>query len=106
MREFSASELRAYLETAPEKPLLLDVREPWEFDKARIEESTLLPMRSIPERMRELNPEQEIIVICHHGVRSRMVGLYLENHGFSNIINLIGGVEAWAREVDPNMPTY
>jgi rhodanese-related sulfurtransferase len=106
MREFSASELRAYLETAPEKPLLLDVREPWEFDKARIEESTLLPMRSIPERMRELNPEQEIIVICHHGVRSRMVGLYLENHGFSNIINLVGGVEAWAREVDPNMPTY
>jgi rhodanese-related sulfurtransferase len=56
--------------------------------------------------MRELNPEQEIIVICHHGVRSRMVGLYLENHGFSNIINLVGGVEAWAREVDPNMPTY
>ncbi len=106
MREFSASELRAYLETAADKPLLLDVREPWEFDKARIEESTLLPMRSIPERMRELNPEQEIIVICHHGVRSRMVGLYLENHGFSNIINLIGGVEAWAREVDPNMPTY
>jgi len=45
-------------------------------------------------------------VICHHGIRSRMVGLYLENHGFSNIINLTGGVEAWAREVDPDMETY
>ena len=106
MREFSATELRGYLKTAPAGPLLLDVREPWEFDKARIEGSVLAPMRTIPERLQDCNPEQEIVVICHHGIRSRMVGLYLENHGFSNIINLTGGVEAWAREVDPDMETY
>ena len=106
MREFSASELRGYLETASARPLLLDVREPWEFDKACIEGSTLVPMRTIPGSLQDFNPDQEIVVICHHGIRSRMIGLYLENHGFSNIINLTGGVEAWAREVDPDMETY
>lgn len=106
MRELSASELQDYLETVPARPLLLDVREPWEFDKACIEGSTLVPMRTIPERLHDFDPDQEIVVICHHGIRSRMIGLYLENHGFSNIINLTGGVEAWAREVDPDMETY
>ena len=63
-------------------------------------------MRTIPGSLQDFNPDQEIVVICHHGIRSRMIGLYLENHGFSNIINLTGGVEAWAREVDPDMETY
>ena len=106
MREFTASELQGYLETAPARPLLLDVREPWEFDKAYIEGSTLVPMRTIPGCLQDFNPDQEIVVICHHGIRSRMIGLHLENHGFSNIINLTGGVEAWAREVDPHMASY
>ena len=106
MREFSATELKSYLQSAPAKPLLLDVREPWEFDNACIQGSTLVPMRTIPERMQDLDPDQEVVVICHHGIRSRMVGSYLERHGFSNIINLAGGVEAWAREVDPHMATY
>jgi rhodanese-related sulfurtransferase len=106
MREFTATELQAYLESEPEKPLLLDVREHWEFDKARIEGSILVPMRSVPERMHELDPGRETVVICHHGIRSRMIGLFLENQGFSNVINLKGGVEAWARDVDHHMPTY
>ena len=106
MREFSATELQGYLETSTARPLMLDVREPWEVDKACIEGSTPVPMRAIPERLQDFNPDQEIVVICHHGIRSRMIGLYLENHGFSNIINLTGGVEAWAREVDPDMETY
>ncbi|WP_455235405.1 rhodanese-like domain-containing protein [Thiogranum longum] len=106
MREFTASELRGYLDSASEKPLLLDVREPWEFDTARIEGSTLVPMRSIADKIHDLDPDQEIVVICHHGIRSRMVGRFLESHGFSNVINLSGGVEAWAREVDRQMATY
>ncbi len=106
MRELTAAELHDYLASAPDKPLLLDVREPWEFDKARIDGSTLIPMRSIPERIQDFHPEQEIVVICHHGIRSRMIGLFLESHGFSNVINLNGGVESWAREVDPHMPSY
>ena len=106
MREFSATQLQAYLEAAAEKPLLLDVREPWEFDKARIEGSTLVPMRAVPERLQELDPERETVMICHHGIRSRMVGRFLESQGFSNIINLSGGVAAWANDVDRQMPTY
>ena len=106
MREFTARELRAYLESASPKPLLLDVREPWEFETAHIEGATLVPMRSIPARAQEFDKQQEIVVICHHGVRSRMVGLFLENQGFSNIINLTGGVDAWARDIDQHMATY
>jgi len=106
MREFSAQELRAYLDAAAEQPLLLDVREPWEFDKARIEGATLLPMRSVPDRLQELDPERETVVICHHGIRSRMVGHFLESQGFSNVINLSGGVASWASDVDQQMPTY
>ncbi len=106
MREFSAIELHQYLQSAPQPPLLLDVREPWEYDKARIDGSTLVPMRSVPSHLDELDPEREIVVICHHGVRSRMIGRFLENQGFSNIINLSGGVAAWASDVDRQMPTY
>lgn len=106
MREFSAPELKAWLDSGKENFILLDVREPWEFDKARIDGSTLIPMRSIPSRTGELDPDQEIIVICHHGIRSRMVCQFLENQGFSNLINLNGGVAAWARDVDNKMETY
>jgi rhodanese-related sulfurtransferase len=106
MREFSATELRDYLDRAQQPPLLLDVREPWEFDRARIDGSTLVPMRAVPERLADLDPQRETVVICHHGIRSRMVGRYLESQGFSDIINLSGGVAAWASDVDRQMPTY
>jgi rhodanese-related sulfurtransferase len=106
MREFSATELRDYLDRAQRQPLLLDVREPWEFDKARIDGSTLVPMRAIPDRLADLDPQRETVVICHHGIRSRMIGRYLESQGFSDIINLSGGVAAWASDVDRQMPTY
>lgn len=106
MREMSATDLHAYLESLQDKPLLLDVREPWEFDTAHIEGATLIPMRTINSRATELDPARETVVICHHGIRSRMVCRFLETQGFSNLINLAGGVNAWAREVDLNMPTY
>ncbi|VAW72719.1 Rhodanese-like domain protein [hydrothermal vent metagenome] len=106
MRELSATELHSYLDTVTEQPLLLDVREPWEFDKARINGSTLIPMRTVPQQLQELKPEKETVVICHHGIRSRMVCQFLENQGFSNLINLNGGVAAWATDVDRQMPTY
>lgn len=106
MREYSATELHAYLNSAAEPPLLLDVREPWEYDTAHIEGSTLVPMRSVPEQLPMLDPERETVVICHHGIRSRVIGRFLESQGFSNIINLSGGVAAWARDVDRQMPSY
>ncbi|HYE38057.1 rhodanese-like domain-containing protein [Methylocaldum sp.] len=106
MRDILPSELRSYLETAEPKPLLLDVREPQEYAYCHIEGSAHIPMNDIPSRLGELHPQQEIVVICHHGMRSRMVGDYLTHQGFSNIVNLRGGVDAWATEVDPNMPQY
>jgi rhodanese-related sulfurtransferase len=106
VREVSATQLQNRLQSANEPPLLLDVREPWEFDTARIEGALLMPMRSVADRLGELDPQREIVVICHHGIRSRMIGRFLESQGFANIINLSGGLDAWAREVDHRMPTY
>jgi len=105
MRHFSSIELKNYLDNG-KQPLLLDVREPWEFQIAQIEGSHLIPMRQISQQAATLDPNQEIVLICHHGIRSRQVGYFLESAGFANLINLTGGVEAWARDVDPNMPTY
>lgn len=106
MRRFTPKELRAYLEKATSPPLLLDVREPWEFQYCHIEGSELIPMREIPAAATQLGPAQEIVVICHHGIRSRQVAYYLEQAGFTNLINLEGGVEAWAQDVDLTMKRY
>lgn len=104
--EISAHELDSYLKTATNKPLLLDVREPWEFDKCKIEHSILVPMRQIPNYLNELDPDRETIVICHHGIRSRAVASYLANQDFSQVINLTGGIDAWAKSIDLSMETY
>ena len=108
MRDLRPAELREHLESAPEPPLLIDVREPWEFAICQIPGSRLLPMGQIPAALTggQLPREREIVVICHHGIRSRQVAMYLEYQGYARVINLQGGVEAWAREVDLEMATY
>ncbi len=106
MRHMSVKELKTYLDEADPEPVLLDVREPWEFGICHIDGSHLIPMRSIPSSLDALEKQRETVVICHHGIRSRQVALYLEHQGFSNIINMEGGVAAWARDIDPGMPTY
>lgn len=107
MRQISATELKDYLSKTSEQPLLLDVREPWEYERCRIDGAQLVPMRDIPSQAGELDPDRETVVICHHGIRSFSVARFLEGQlGFSNVINLTGGVAAWARDVDPTMPVY
>lgn len=107
MREFSAVQLRDHLAgTEPPGPLLLDVREPWEFQICHIEGSQLIPMGHIAASVNALDRTRETVVICHHGIRSRQVARFLDYQGFDNVINLAGGVEAWARDVDRNMATY
>ena len=106
MRHFNPKDLKGYLDGAETAPVLLDVREPWEFGICRIEGAHLLPMRNIPASLDQLDPQSEIVVICHHGIRSRQVALYLEHQGFGNVVNLEGGMAAWARDVDPAMATY
>lgn len=107
MKQLKPSELKAWLDDpARAKPLLLDVREGWEYERCHIEGATLLPMSSLQRHLSELDPQRETVVICHHGVRSFHVARFLEQNGFSKVINLAGGVDAWAKEVDRSMPTY
>jgi rhodanese-related sulfurtransferase len=106
MRELTPDECKAYLEQADTRPMLLDVREPWEYQIVHLEGSQLVPMRKVPEMVAAMDPHQEIIVICHHGIRSRQVALFLEHQGFSNVVNLSGGLDAWARHTDTSLPTY
>jgi rhodanese-related sulfurtransferase len=97
-------ELKSRLE-AGEDPVLLDVREPWEFELARIEGSTLIPMSRLEERFTELDADSETVVICHHGNRSAYVTQALQRAGFKKVLNLEGGLDAYAF-VDESVPRY
>ncbi|MCI4334921.1 MAG: sulfurtransferase [Thermoplasmata archaeon] len=90
----------------PGAPLLLDVREDVERETARIEPSVHIPMADVPLRKTELPTDRAIVVYCHHGGRSQMVAAYLEQEGFTEVINLQGGIDAWAQQVDPSVPRY
>jgi rhodanese-related sulfurtransferase len=90
-----------------EAPLLLDVREDWEAQICQLPGSLHIPMREIPARLSELvHAGKPIVCYCHHGVRSMQVAMFLEHHGVSDVYNLVGGINAWAREQDPSCPTY
>lgn len=106
MEYYTPQELHERLAQAGPTPLLLDVREPWEYDIARIPGARLIPMSQIDAALDTLDAEQEIVVICHHGRRSQQVAQYLEANGFSQVANLSGGIEAWSLEIDPSLPQY
>ena len=103
--EISAGEASALLRDGTAK--LIDVREPWEFEAARIEGSVLMPMGDVPSRAhQELDPEERLIVLCHHGMRSMNVTVWLRNQGFEQAQSLRGGIDAWSAEVDPSVGRY
>ncbi len=107
VKQISPAELKAWLaDQSREAPLLLDVREPWEHDKARIAGSQLVPMREIQSRLAELDDEKDVVAICHHGGRSMQVAAFLEKNGFTKVHNLAGGIDAWSRTVDASVPLY
>lgn len=97
------------------KAVFLDVREPWEFELARIENSVNIPMSTLVSRVEEVRALQQaadesstapIVVICHHGVRSMQCANFLSKHGLDRLINLRGGIDAWSARVDPTVPQY
>jgi len=105
VKELSATELKNKLQQ--QEPLfLLDVREPHEFRYARIEGSVLIPLNHLPQRVGELDVNREIVVICHHGMRSRQAAHYLLQSGFKNIANLSGGIDAWSCHCDSSVARY
>ena len=107
MLQINPVELRTWLDdNTRTPPLLLDVREAWEIERAALSGALWMPMREVPARVVELDPAAEIVVVCHHGVRSFHIARYLEQQGFARVYNLSSGVEGWARQVDPTMQTY
>ncbi len=107
MEQISATSLHSWLaDTGRTKPVMIDVREPWELEHCRIDGSLTIPMASVPSHLSRLDRDADTVLICHHGARSFQVGMYLEQQGFSHLFNLQGGVAAWARDVDPGMQTY
>jgi rhodanese-related sulfurtransferase len=89
-----------------EEPLLIDVREPEEYELARVEGARLLPLSLFNEWAPSLDRERETVFICHHGMRSAQVCAFLARQGFDKIYNLAGGIDRWSREVDPSVPRY
>ena len=89
-----------------ESVLILDVREPFEIALAPFPGATHIPMGDIPSRLTELDPDQETVVVCHHGVRSAQVAMYLAQMGFERVLNLSGGIDAWSEDADPSTPRY
>ena len=86
---------------------LIDVREPYEYEICHIGESKLIPLQQLPSRIQEIDPKKKTVVICHHGIRSASAIKYLEvEHAYSNLINLSGGIDAWAKTVDTAMERY
>lgn len=105
MQDLTPQQLQDRLD-AGETPLLLDVREEWEFAICRLAESVLMPMGRVPELVGSLPRDRDIVVICHHGVRSRVVVDFCERSGLDRVFNLVGGVAAWAADIDPELPVY
>ena len=104
--EIAPEELKSLFESNSDV-VVLDCREPWEFETARIENSQHIPMNDIPARFnQELDPEKHIVVICHHGVRSMNVTAWLRKQGFEKVQSLRGGIDRWARQIDPKVPVY
>lgn len=104
MQQIQPSELFDWL--AEEPPLLLDVREPWEVALCVLPRSVHVPMRDIPARIGELDGSRPVVCLCHHGGRSMQVAIFLESRGFTNVYNLAGGLDAWARQIDPTFTRY
>ena len=104
--EISPGQVKA-LQKSGETFTLLDVREDSEYEKSRIEGAMHIPMGDIPTRAhQELNPEDYIVVVCHHGVRSLSVTNWLRQKGYEKVQSMRGGIDGWARTVDPKVPLY
>ena len=107
MRELSVRDLKAAQDDGTAAGWdIIDVREPWEHALCALPGARLGPMQSLPLRLQELAPKRPTVVLCHHGMRSYQVAAWLERNGFTDVANLNGGIDAWAREIEPGMTQY
>ena len=103
--EISVEELQAQLQSAA-PPVVIDVREPSEYDICRLPSAKLIPLGSLPERFAEIPRDMPVVVHCHHGGRSGRAVAFLQQQGYTNAFNLAGGIHDWAVRIDPSMRTY
>jgi rhodanese-related sulfurtransferase len=87
-------------------PLLIDVREDWERAIAAVSDSIHIPLGELPVRISELPEDRQLVIMCHHGGRSLQAAMWLEQQGFDEVANLDGGIDAWSREIDDDIPRY
>ncbi|MBK8479764.1 MAG: sulfurtransferase [Proteobacteria bacterium] len=106
MLHWQPLDLQRRLQGTDAPPLLLDVREPWELEVCQLPGACAIPLGELAARLSELDAQREIVVICHRGARSLRGALLLERAGFARVINLEGGMTAWAEEIDTAMATY
>lgn len=107
MLDYEVSPAEAAKLLKEEQARFIDVREPWEFEAAHIENSVLMPMGDVASRAhQELDPDERLVVLCHHGIRSLSVTAWLRNQGFDNVQSMRGGIDAWASEVDLSVGQY
>src|SRR5919206_3125689 len=106
-REITVDDLARSLERG-EKPLLVDVRQPWEHELSRLPDSVLVPLTELAERAGEIRPRagQQIVCYCHHGVRSLHAADFLSQLGVRDVVSLAGGIDAWSSQIDPGVPRY
>ena len=101
----SPLELKARL-AAKSDLVLVDVREPWENATAKIEGAKLIPLNVLPQRLSELPKDAELVFHCHHGMRSLRACQFAEQQGYTKLLNLSGGIDAWSTDADPRVPRY
>ena len=111
-----AEDLYANMEVAPgevkdmlargEKLFFVDVREKWEYDTTHIEGSVLIPLREIPANLARLEAASELVLFCHHGIRSLDAAAWLRSQGVEGARSMSGGIDLWSTEIDPNVPRY
>ncbi len=116
MQSITPAQLNQWLEQPRQEdpdgplPLVLDVREPWELQTASVRpqgfELLHMPMRTVPARLNELDPQRPVACLCHHGMRSAQVVHFLNNQGFASVVNIHGGIDRWSQELDPAVPVY
>lgn len=89
-----------------ESLLVLDVREPWEVQEASVQGALNVPMDDVPASLEKIPQDRAVVVMCHTGSRSAFIAEWLEMRGYQNILNLVGGIDRWAWEIDPEIPRY
>jgi adenylyltransferase/sulfurtransferase len=105
IQQLPPAEVAALL-TGEDAPTIIDVREPWEYDLVHVPASTLIPLSTLAARASSLDPSRSYALLCHHGMRSETAANWLMQHGFTRLINIDGGIDAWSMDVDPSLPRY